>query len=343
MKTETDFARYVTRFLSSYLPYERNVSKNTVASYRDAFVSFIGFIRNEKKIKLERLTLKDVTKNNILDWLDWLTKNGASMSTRNYRLAAMHSFVTFLQYEDVENLVEWQRILTIRSVKTEKHVPVYYTVDGIKLLFSQPDTNTYQGLRHLAILSLMYDSACRVQELTDLTVDSLRIQSEPYTIRICGKGRKTRVVPLSENQLVVLRKYMDRYGLNDEKCLKYPLFTNSRGDKMTRSGITYILKKYADMARLVDASLIPEKASCHQIRHSKAMHLLQAGVCLIWIRDVLGHTSVQTTEIYARADNKQKRDALEKAYSHVLPNNKKDGEWHRNQDLLNWLKSLNKN
>jgi site-specific recombinase XerD len=135
---------------------------------------------------------------------------------------------------------------------------------------------------------------------------------------------------------------MNRYGLNENNCLNYPLFFNNRGEKITRTGVTYILKKYADMARQITPSLIPERISCHTIRHSKAMHLLQAGVNLIWIRDLLGHTSIQTTEVYARADSKQKRVALERAYTDMLPDKTKDREWQKNQTLLDWLKGLQK-
>jgi len=227
-------------------------------------------------------------------------------------------------------------------MKKESNAPKYLTVDGIKLLLSQADVEDYYGLRHLAILALMYDTGCRVQELIDLAVNSLRIQTEPYTISIYGKGRKTRIVPMVRNQIVLLRKYMDRYGLNENNCINHPLFFNNRGEKMTRTGVTYILKKYADMARQTAPSLIPEKISCHSLRHSKAMHLLQAGVNLIWIRDLLGHTTIQTTEVYARTDSKQKREALERAYSDMLPGKTKDGEWQKNQTLLDWLKGLQK-
>lgn len=343
MNTKTDFAKYLSKYLSSYLPHERNMSPNTIAAYRDSFVLFINYMKSEKNIKVEKLTLEHINKENVLGYLDWLIKSkGSSISTRNYRLATIHSFISYLQYEDIGKLNEWQSILSIRSMKKDNNTPTYMTVDGVKLLLAQPNMNDYRELRHLAILALMYDTGCRVQELVDLTVGSLRIQSEPYTIQIYGKGRKTRIVPMVNNQLLILRKYLDGYGLNDEKYLKSPLFYNSRNEKMTRAGITYILKKYADMARLESPSLIPTKICCHQLRHSKAMHLLQAGVNIIWIRDLLGHTSVQTTEVYARADSKQKREALENAYSNMLPGKTMDGDWQKNQNLLDWLNGLNK-
>lgn len=343
MNTKTDFAKYLSRYLSSYLPHERNVSPNTISSYRDSFVLFINYMKDERHIKADKMTLESMTRENVTSFLNWLSgQKGCSISTRNCRLAAIHSFISFLQYEKVEKLHEWQSILSIKAMKKESNAPNYLTVDGIKLLLAQPDPENYGGLRHLSILALMYDTACRVQEIIDLTVDSLRIQTEPYTIRIYGKGRKTRIVPMVQNQTVFLRKYMERYGLNDDRCLKHPLFFNNRGKKMTRTGVTYILKKYADMARQITPSLIPERISCHSLRSSKAMHLLQAGVNLIWIRDVLGHSTIQTTEIYAKADSKQKREALEKAYTDMVPDKTKDSdaEWQKNRTLLDWLKGL---
>jgi site-specific recombinase XerD len=300
-------------------------------------------MKDEKHINVDKITLDSITKENVICFLSWLTdRKGCNISTRNCRLAAIHSFISYLQYEKVEKLNEWQSILSIKVMKKESNAPNYLTVDGIKLLLAQPDVESGSGLRHLSILALMYDTGCRVQEVIDLTVDSLRIQTEPYTIRIYGKGRKTRIVPMARNQIVFLRKYMYRYGLNDNRYLTHSLFFNGRGEKMTRTGVTYILKKYADMARQITPSLIPERISCHSLRHSKAMHLLQAGVNLIWIRDLLGHTTIQTTEVYAKADSKQKREALEKAYTDMLPDKMKDGEWQKNQTLLDWLKGLQK-
>ena len=118
----------------------------------------------------------------------------------------------------------------------------------------------------------------------------------------------------------------------------YPLFFNSRKEKLTRAGVHYIIKKYGKTARQENKALIPEKISPHCLRHSKAMHLLQAGVNLVYIRDILGHVSVQTTEIYARADTRQKRDALEKAYVNL--NEKETPDWTKDKGLVNWLKSF---
>jgi len=337
-----NLAKYITGFLGMYLPHERNVSLNTISAYRDAFVSFFSFLRDEKQIKVEKATLSDINRDNVVEYLRWLIeKQGNSIATRNNRLAALHSFVSYLQYDSIEYLDQWQRILAISSLKKEHPTPVYFTKEGIKLLLEQPDSTCYKGLRHLTILALMYDTGCRVQELADLTVESVQIQYKPYSIKISGKGRKVRIVPLSEHVVVILKKYMDRYHIDSAISLKRPIFCNSGGNKLTRAGITYILRKYADMARVYNSNIIPDITSCHQLRHSRAMHLLQSGVNLVWIRDLLGHTSIQTTEVYARADSKQKREAIEQA-SECLTPTQVTGDWIDNSNLITWLKGLGK-
>jgi integrase/recombinase XerD len=121
---------------------------------------------------------------------------------------------------------------------------------------------------------------------------------------------------------------------------QYPLFSNRRNEKLTRAGVTYILKTYVNLARKINSLIIPEKISCHSLRHSRAMHLLQAGVNLVYIRDLLGHVSVQTTDVYARADSRQKREAFEKAYIDITPGIAKTKSWENDDNLLDWLKNL---
>lgn len=341
MTTTTDFAKQLSRFLSEYLPHQRNVSPNTIASYRDAFVQYIDYMKSEKNIPVERLSLKHLTRDNVMDFLLWLLDSRkASPATRNYRLAAIHSFCSYLQHAVIEMMEEWQKILTIKAMKTVSRQLNYLSIEAVKLLLEQPDTSIWNGRRHLAILSLMYDTGARVQEIADLTVESVRIASEPYTISLYGKGRKARIVPLVREQVTILRSYMDENKLNDSNKASSPLFFNNRHEHLTREGISYILSIYVNMARRLSPELIPEKISCHSLRHSKAMHLLQAGVNLVYIRDILGHVSIQTTDIYARADLKAKREVLEKAYTDLNPTNTSEREWERNKDLRDWLKSL---
>lgn len=343
MTTTTDFAKYLSRFLSEYLPHERNVSPNTISSYRDAFVQFIDYMKDEKGISVDRLQLKHLTRECISEYLIWLLDvRKCSPATRNYRLAAIHSLCKYLQYAVIDMIEEWQKILSIKAMKTSGNTLNYLTVDGIKLLLAQPDTSTWRGRRNLALLSLMYDTGARVSEIAGLTVDSVRITHEPYTIRLFGKGRKARIVPLVKEQVSILRDYMEENHLNDSNKTAFPLFYNDRHEKLTREGIAYILNTYVEMARMESPELISGKISCHSIRHSRAMHLLQAGVNLIYIRDLLGHVSIQTTDNYARADSKAKREALEKAYINLTPNRDSDKSWEGNKNLRDWLKGLKK-
>ncbi|CAM4427356.1 site-specific integrase [Paenibacillus alkaliterrae] len=334
----TDFSKSLTDFLSRYLPGERGASKNTIASYKDTFILFLMFQKEKKSMHAEKLTLRLITKDVIVEFLNWLeVERHCCAATRNVRLTALHSFFRYLQYQNPEYMMEWQQILSIPVKKTEKTAINYLSVEGIRLLLDGPDLSNKNGRRDLALLSLLYNSGARVQEIIDLTPSMVRLD-RPCTVKLIGKGNKARIVPLLEQQLTILKTYMDEQNLLEPYANKYPLFSNSRKEKLTRAGVNYILAKYARQARRKEPSLIPEKLSCHCLRHSIAMHLLQSGVNLIYIRDILGHTSVQVTEVYARTDSRQKREAIEKAYFDVSP--KDVPSWLANDDLLGWLKSF---
>ena len=333
----TDFSKYLTGFLTKYLAHERGASSNTITSYRDTFVLLITFLES-KNIKLKNLVLEKINKGLIVQFLDWMqSERNNSNATRNVRLAAIHSFFKYIQYQHPEHLYDYQQILSIRMKKTEQTSVNYLSIEGITLLLQQPDLKTARGRRDLALLSLMYDTGSRVQEIIDLNPLSIRLD-KPSTIKVVGKGNKARIVPMMERQVALLRNYMHEHQLTESAANRYPLFYNSRREKLTRAGVNYILYKYASRARMKNAKLIPEQISCHSLRHSKAMHLLQAGVNLVYIRDILGHVSVTTTEIYARADSQKKREAIESAYVDVAP--KEHPTWLKNGNLLEWLKSF---
>lgn len=332
----TDFSKYISDFISRYLPNEKGASPNTISAYRDTFVLLLNFIQQEKRIKVEKLSLDKIKKETILEFLDYIQKQRkCSHSTRNARLAAIHSFYKYLQGESLEHLHECQKILSIKFKKAPQESLNYLSIEAIKLFFQQPDTSTSKGRRDLTMLCLMYDSGARVQEVIDLTPSMLRL-NKPSTIKIIGKGNKARIVPMLDAQTDHLKNYLKEHRLTESFANVYPLFFNSRKEKLTRAGINYIVQKYSESARKENKMIMPEKISCHCLRHSKAMHLLQAGVNLVYIRDILGHVSIQTTEIYARADSKQKRIAIEKAYVNVNPN--EEPAWIKDENLISWLK-----
>jgi site-specific recombinase XerD len=337
MKT-TDFAKYLTNFLTVYLIDERGASENTIRSYRDTFVQFIEYINNIESIRINEITLSTITRDRVVAFLDWIQKEKKrGVSTRNNRLAAIHSFIKYVQYHHPDTIYEFQRVLSIKSKRHERGKINYLSLDGIKLFLSMPDTETRKGRRDLTLLSIMYDVGARVQEVADLTVQDIH-KEKPYYVTVHGKGRKIRTVPMLEMQMKILLSYMEENGLLKSECRPYPLFTNNRKEKLTRGGITHIVKKYATMARAENDKIIPRSICCHSLRHSKAMHLLQAGVNLVYIRDILGHVSIQTTELYARADSKQKREAIEKAYTNTSPEILP--LWERDENMLSWLKSF---
>jgi site-specific recombinase XerD len=339
---KNNFAKYLTSFFMEYLSGERGASSHTIRSYSNTFTLLLNYMDEIKHIKADRLTLDHITRKVVLDFLDWLQNNRkCGNATRNQRLAALHAFFKYVQYEDVQHLEQWQDILSIKIKKMEKKSVNYLTVDAIKLILEQIPTNTKLGRRDLALIAFLYDSGARVQELIDLTPASLNL-NKPCYVTLFGKGCKKRIVPLQDQQVSLLQNYMAENGLDKSSYNQRPLFANNRKGKLTNTGVTYILNQYVNIARKTNGELIPDKISPHCLRHSKAMHLLQAGVNLVYIRDILGHVSIQTTEIYARADSKQKKEALEAAYINIIPASTDERSWEKDSQLKTWLKGLGK-
>ena len=192
----TDFALYLTKYLSQYLPGQSGASKNTVQSYRDTFSLLLSYCQEEKHISPQKLTLVRLDRLLIEQFLMWLEdKRNCCAGTRNNRLAAIHAFYRYLQIENPQMIQRCQEILSIPYKKAQQKVMTYLTLDGIKALLAQPDTNTKSGRRDVALLSLLYDTGARVQELVDLKLEDIRFSS-PTVIRLTGKGKKVRMKPV---------------------------------------------------------------------------------------------------------------------------------------------------
>ena len=332
----TDFADSLRRFLTSYLAGLRGCSPNTVASYRDAFKLLIIYFRDERAVPPGKLTLDHVDVAAITGFLDWLqTSRGNSASTRNQRLAAISSFCTWMQTEDPARMAGYQDILAIPAKKQNLPDVHYLTVEQTRRLLAQPDRSTRRGRRDATLLATLYDTAARVQELADLTVRDIRLQP-PAIAALTGKGRKTRHVPLMSNTTATLAAYLAEQHLDRPGHDDHPVFVNQHGTKLSRGGIAWIISKY--QTRSGDPQLTDAAVSPHILRHSKAMHLYESGIPLPYIRDILGHVDLATTEIYARASTEAKRRALETAYPDITP----DGlpEWNQDAGLLDWLTNL---
>lgn len=334
---KNEFPYYLSKFFQSYLPGSRNVSENTILSYRDTFTKLLTYLRDNKAVAPDKVTFSSVGRSTVEDFLFYLENDeGCSVSTRNQRLAGLKSFYRYVEVERPDLLIDCQSILLIKNKKSPKPVIDYLTGDEMKLLFEQPDISTLKGRRDLSLLSLMYDSAARVQEICDLKVCDIRLGS-PAVVRLYGKGRKSRDVPLSKPCVEILKRYVSENRLDGKEMLNTPLFFNSRREKLSRSGVSYILAKYISLANEHGGAL-SDKITPHCLRHSKAMHMIEADINLIYIRDFLGHESIETTQVYAKANPEVRRKAIDKMESKspepALP------DWNDNPDIMNFLHSL---
>jgi site-specific recombinase XerD len=332
----TDFATALRRFLTSYLAGLRGCSPNTIASYRDAFKLLIAWFRDERSVPPGKLTLDHIDAGAVTAFLAWLQEGRHnSVSTRNQRLAAISSFCTWMQTEDPARMACWQDILAIPSKKQDRPAVRHLTAGQARLLLAAPDRTARQGRRDATLLATLYDTAARVQELADLAVRDIRLE-RPAMAALTGKGRKTRHVPLMGNTAAILAAYLAEHRLDRPGHDDHPVFFNQHGTKLSRGGIAWIIRKY--QASTDDPQLTDVDVSPHTLRHSKAMHLYEAGVPLPYIRDILGHVDLSTTEIYARASIEAKRKALEAAYSDIASDDLP--EWTQDLGLLDWLTSL---
>jgi len=333
----TDFAVRLTSFLSEYLPAQRNVSPNTIKAYRDAFTLLLRYCRDQLAVPPENLALDALNAALILSFLNYLeTENNCSIRTRNHRLSVLHAFFRYLQTEEPGRIAQCQQILAIPIKRCARPTVNYLTPEELAQILAKPDLETIWGRRDAVLFSLLYDTGARVQELVDLKVRDVRLNS-PAQIRLTGKGRKMRVVPLMSGTVNLLDRYMKEHRLDRPECMDSMLFFNRRGENLSRSGVRYLLAKYTEDT-CMPKTIRSGRISPHTMRHSKAMHLLQAGNPATVIQSILGHADIRSTDIYARADLEMKRHALEKATgmgpSVTIP------FWQIDKGLMDWLCSL---
>lgn len=332
----TDFAIRLTSFLGEHLANERKLSRNTIRSYRDTFALFLRYCRDARNLPPERLTLDDVDSSVVLAFLGFLERDrGCKPRTRNQRLCAIHSFYRYLQAVEPQRILHCQRILAIPFQQCERPIIGYLSQHDLATLLAQPNLETPRGRRDAVLLSLLYDTGARVQEIIDLSVEDVRLDS-PAQVRLMGKGRKSRIVPLMMATVELLKEYVREHHQIDEHVEKRPFFSNHGGGRLSRSGVTYILRKYFDRSAQ-DRTGNLARISPHKLRHSKGMHLAEAGIPVEIIRDILGHVDLKTTSIYARTSVEMKRQALERTSPPTAP---KLPFWRENADLMSWLRTL---
>ena len=324
-----DLAPLLTGFFLRHLPVERNASPHTIAAYRDTFKLLLRFIA-ESTPRTVTLQVEDLGPDRTLHFLTALeTTRHNTIRTRNARLAAIHSFFRYVLAVEPALAAQCQRVLAIPLKKTTHPILGYLTDNELSHLLAQVDRSTTVGERDYLFLALLYDTGARIQELLDLAPRDFRF-TPPALVRLRGKGQRERVCPVLPQTARLVTRFLSTSSRAVDEAA--PLLQNRHGHRLTRHGARYLLMKYVNRAGLDRLRITP-----HTLRHTKAMHLLQSGVPLITIKDILGHVDVKSTEIYVQIDLEMKRQALMQAGT---PTSAAPKRSRLPNDLIAWLEAL---
>lgn len=299
-KRKITFMSLLEDYFETYLPYSRGLSSNTINSYKQSFLLLMRFMLEIKDVAASDISFSDLTYETLLEFFNWLeTDRKCKPATRNQRLSALSAFSEYAQNRDFDAASVFRgAIIKIPVKKSTQKQRATFTRDEIKILLNLPDDNYETGLRDKVLLSLMYATGARAQEICDLKVGDIRMNDASASITLAGKGSKTRQVGISKKLADTLHRYMCHRHIE-----KYPgrhIFSSQTHEQMTISCIEGIYKKYVIMAKNQNPSLFQaDSYPPHSMRHSTACHLLEAGVDIVTIKNILGHVSVQTTQIYA--------------------------------------------
>ncbi len=300
------FADLVQGFFSNRLVQQRNVSARTVASYRDTFKLLLRFLHAFVGKQPSKIQLNELTTTVIEAFLNHLESDrGNSVRTRNNRFAAIRSFLTYAAAQEPGCLSTVQQVLAIPMKRFERPQMEYLSRDEVDAILAAADCATWSGRRDLAMFSTLYNTGARVSELTAITVADVSIGT-CASVRLHGKGRKDRSVPLWKDTVRQLKRWLKEYGGGENA----PLFPSASGGHLTRSGVEYRLKRLIAAASIACPSLKCRKISPHTMRHTTAMHMLQSNVDITVIALWLGHESPATTHMYVEADLRMKELAL---------------------------------
>lgn len=332
MKIQLTFSELLQGYFTDYLMRERGVSPHTVASYRDTFRLLINFTCKSLHQMPTKLAIQNFDSAMVLRFLNYLEgERGVGAQSRNVRLAAIHSFFNYVALQEPQALAVAQRILAIKTKRSQKKQVEFLTEMETETLLATPNQATWSGRRDRTLLLLAVQTGLRVSELTTLRWRDVVLQTGAH-VRCSGKGRKTRCVPLRKETVAALRNWSRECKANPEMVV----FPNAKGGPLSSDGIQYIVAKHATMATKACPSLRQKRVSPHVLRHSTAMHLLQHGVDRSVIALWLGHESPETTNVYLHSDLELKEQALAKLEKHK-------GRLHRyrpSDQLLEFLQNL---
>jgi integrase/recombinase XerD len=330
-------AHAVHGFLGEYVPELRGLSRHTLLSYRDTLVLLLRFIAKSLNTEPVFLDLKDISTDNVLAFLNNLEEERHNkISSRNVRLAAIHSFFRYVSFHAPENIVQAQRILGIPFKRAGSRPIDYLEYDEMCAVLSSIDRTTTEGRRDYALISLMFNTGARVQEMVSLGACDLQLES-PLQVKLFGKGQKARVCPIWPQTAQVLKAFVAEAKLDLRS--NAAVFCNHRGGRLTRFGIRYIVAKYCRQASGLSPSLAGKRLHPHSVRHSCAVYLLKSGVDLASISHWLGHASMNTTNRYATADLEMKKQTISRA-GPPAGSNMPIASWRKDASIIEWLESL---
>ena len=328
---------HVQYFFQTHLTQERGLSANTIFAYRDTLRLFLEFVAAFKSKPITKLALEDLHADAALAFLkdiEDIRKNSAV--TRNLRLAALRTFFSYMITKDTLRVGQYQKVISIPLKKAPKLPMGYLEVQEVEAILNAINQDSSCGQRDYALIKLLYNTGARAQEVCDLSVGTLQLQT-PAWVTITGKGSKIRQVPLWTETSILLKTYLKNRAILDQAEAK--LFVNSRGEKLTRFGIRHIIRTRIAKAIPQCPSLATKKIGPHSFRHTTAMHLLQAGVDLTVIKSWLGHVCLSTTHAYVEIDLEMKRKAL--SICHPIEDSKGLQQiLKKNHDVISWLKAL---
>ncbi len=326
----TLIAPHIEAFLQEYLGHHRGASQHTCDSYAYSFQLLFEFAAKRLRMAPSALTIEQLDAQLIGAFLEYLEETRQnSPNTRNIRLAAIRSFIHFLEYRQPAALEQIRRILAIPFKRTNSRLVLYLVQEEVQELLDAPDPATREGIRDRAMLHLAVCAGLRVSELTGLRTDDVTLPS--MSIRIHGKGRRERVLPLWNTTATAVRAWLAVRG-----TVSAPeLFVNARGGSMSRWGFAYVLHHHAETASQKCPSLSKRKLSPHVLRHTCAMVVLQATQDIRKVSLWLGHSNLATTEVYTRADPSEKLEAIEA----IVPPHLRRGSFRPTDKLIALLKA----
>jgi integrase/recombinase XerD len=319
----------IEAFLREYLTRQRDASPHTCDSYAHSFQMLFEFAARTLKVSPSRLTLEQLDTPLISAFLEHLKQvRGNSPETRNVRLAAIRSFFRFLEYRHPEALNQIRRVLAIPFKKTDSRLVPYLTPEELHALLDAPDPTTRDGIRDRAMMHVAVCAGLRVSELTGLTL--VDVASPAGTIRVHGKGRRQRAIPLWKITATALRAWLTIRGT----VAVAEVFINARSEPMSRWGFAYVLNRHVQTAQQHCPSISSKQISPHVLRHTCAMMVLQATHDIRKVSLWLGHANQATTEIYTRADPTEKLEAI----NAMVPPPLRKGTFRPPDKLIAWLK-----